>query len=73
MHGDVPTNIFKRNFEVHLNLITEIIDKSFRKGVFPEVLRCTEVSPIFKKNDSLNKNNLSVFFLVTESTWKVDV
>ena len=29
MYGDVPTDISKRNIEVYLNLITEIIDKSF--------------------------------------------
>ena len=37
MHGDVPANLLKKSIEIHLDLITEIIDKSFCKGIFPEV------------------------------------
>ena len=33
------------------------MNKSFRKEVFPEVWKFAEMSPIFKKNDSLNKEN----------------
>ena len=69
MRGDTPADILKGSIEVYLNLITEIISKSFRDGVFPEVLKFAEVSPIFKRNDSLNKENyrpVSVISLVSK-------
>ena len=64
MRGDTPADILKGSIEVHLNLIAGIISKSFCDGVFPEVLKFAEVSPSFKRNDSLNKENSrnSVFF-----------
>ena len=37
MHGDVPANILKKSIEIHLDLIAEIINKSFCKRIFPEV------------------------------------
>lgn len=57
MGGDIPADILKRSVEVHLNLFIEIMNRSFRGGAFPEVLEFTEVSPIVKRNDSLNKEN----------------
>ena len=69
MRGDTPADILKGSIEVHLNLIAGIIRKSFCDGVFPEVLKFAEVSPSFKRNDSLNKENsrpLSVLSLVSK-------
>ena len=39
------------------NLITKIINLSFENGCFPDDLKFTEVSSIFKKNDDLDKEN----------------
>ena len=45
------------------------MNRSFRGGAFPEVLEFTEVSPIVKRNDSLNKENyrpVSVLSLISK-------
>lgn len=57
IHGDIPAYILKGSIEIHLHLNTGIISKLFRKEGFPEVLTFAEVSPNFKTNDSLNKEN----------------
>ena len=45
--------------------MTKIISNSFQKGVFPEVLKFTEVSPIFKKKGSLDKENYRLVNVVS--------
>ena len=58
MHGDIHAVILKGSIEVHLNLITELINNSFRKRVFPKAPKFAIVSLTFKKNGSLNKKKL---------------
>ena len=55
LHGDMSVDILKKSIEIYLDLTKEVIHRSFRKGVFPEVLKFAEVSPTFKRNDNLNK------------------
>ena len=43
--------------DIHLSLITKIINSSFENGCFPDDLKLAEVSPMFKKNDDLDKEN----------------
>ena len=57
IQGDIPADILKASIDIHLNLITEIINDSFKNGIFPDELKLAEVSPIFKKKDSLKKEN----------------
>lgn len=57
MHGDIPAVILKGSIEIYLNLITELINNSFCKRVFPKAPKFAIVSPTFKKNGSLNKKN----------------
>ena len=55
--------------DIHLSLIMEIINLSFENGCFPDDLKLAEVSPIFKKNNHLNKENyrpVSVLFNVSK-------
>ena len=37
--------------------ITKVINGSMTQNVFPDLFKCAEVSPIFKKTDSLNRGN----------------
>ena len=54
---DIPTDMLKVTLDIHLSLITKIINLSFENGCFPDDLKLAEVSPIFKKNDDLDKGN----------------
>ena len=43
--------------DIHLPFITKIINVSYENTCFPDELKLAEVSPIFKKNDDLDKEN----------------
>ena len=43
--------------DIHLPFITKIINASFENGRFPDELKLAGVSPIFEKNDDLDKEN----------------
>ena len=66
--GDITADMLKITLDIHLSLITKIINLSFENGCFPDDLKLAEVSPIFKKNDDLDKENyrpVSVLFNVS--------
>ena len=52
---DIPVGMLKDTLDIHLSLITKIINLSFESGWFLADLKLAEVSPIFKKNDSLDQ------------------
>ena len=67
--GDVSADLLKVTQDKHLSLITKIINLSFENGCFPDNLKLAEVTPIFKKNDYLDKENykpVSVLFNVSK-------
>ena len=41
----------------YLSHLTRIINSSIQNGCFPDELKAAEVTPIFKKNDDLDKEN----------------
>ena len=55
--GDIPGDMLKSTVDIHLTFITKIINFSFENGCFPDELKLAEVSPIFKKNNDLVKEN----------------
>ena len=62
--GDIPAKMLKSTTDVHVSLLTKIINSSIQNGCFPDELKAAEVTPIFKKNDDLDKENyrpVSVF------------
>ena len=63
--GDIPADTLRVTLDIHLSLITKIINLSFENGCFSGDLKLEEVSSIFKKNDDLDKENyrpVSVLF-----------
>ena len=55
--NSIPTNIlklFKKEFSKPLN---DMINMSFNKGVFPNILKIANVFPIHKEGDKLDCNN----------------
>ena len=55
--GDIPAYLFKVTLDVHLSLVTKIINLPLENGCSPDDLKLAEVRPIFKKNDDLDKEN----------------
>ena len=55
--GNIPAEMLKVTPDIHLLLITKIINSSFENGCFPDDLKLAEVRPIFKKNDDTDKEN----------------
>ena len=47
--------MLKSTIDVHVSILTKIINSSIRNGCFPDELKAAEVTPIFKKNDDLDK------------------
>ena len=55
--GDIPAEMLKSTIDVHVSLLTKIINSSMRNGCIPDELKAAEVTPIFNKNDDLYKEN----------------
>ena len=55
--GYISVDTLKSTVDIHLRFITNSINLSIEKGCFPEKLKLAEVSPIFKKEDDLDKKN----------------
>ena len=56
VRGDIPTNILKEcNFTCFA--LADCINKSFENGTFPDCLKEANITPIFKKDDPLDKGN----------------
>ena len=54
--GEIPKKILKE-CEFTFEILTQCINKSFTSGEFPGCLKQANVSPIFKKDDPLDKEN----------------
>ena len=55
--GDISAGMLKSTIDIHPSILTKIINLSLRIGCFPDELKAAEVSPTFKKNDDLEKEN----------------
>ena len=55
--GDIPAKILKDSLIVYTNELTTIISNCLKDGLFPNELKLADVSPVFKKDDDLNKEN----------------
>ena len=63
--GDIPADMLKSAVDIHLLFVTKIISYSFENGCFPDELKLAEVSPIFKKNDDLDKENYKLISVLS--------
>ena len=53
----MPTNIFKLSCSVLSKALVKLINFSFSEGIFPDLLKFTNVIPVFKKGGNLDYNN----------------
>ena len=56
VRGEIPTKILKE-FEFTFEILTQCINKFFASGELLDCLKQANVSPIFKKDDPLDKEN----------------
>ena len=70
--GDFPADMLKVIQDMHLSLITKIVNLSFGNGCFADDSKLAEVSPILKKSDDLDKESigLSLFYLMSQRSVK---
>ena len=47
--GDIPADMLKVALDIHLSLITKVINLLFENGCFPDDLKLAEISPTFKR------------------------
>ena len=55
--GDIPAGILKGCVDSYISEVTKILNTSLEGGSFPNQLKLAEVTPVFKKEDELNKEN----------------
>ena len=55
--SDIPAKILKNSIKAYLPELTILINNCLNKGVLPDDLKLADITPIFKKEDSLNKEN----------------
>ena len=56
-YGAIPASILKQTIEVHLKYLTNTINNSLKESTFPDELKQSEVIPVYKKLDPLQKEN----------------
>ena len=55
--GYIPTNILKTNVMTLAPILSNLINKSFPQGLFPQSLKRAKILSIFKNKDKLNIAN----------------
>ena len=54
-YGSIPTSILKQTIEILLKYLTNAINHYLKESTFPNKLKQSEVLPIYKKLDPLQK------------------
>ena len=54
---DIPTDMLKQTIDVHLSIMTQIINMSIDSDCYSDNLKIAEVSALFKKKDDLDKES----------------
>ena len=56
-YDTIPTKLIQMSAGVITKPITNIINLTIQTGTYPELLKTAKVSPVFKKEDPLSKEN----------------
>ena len=54
---DIPTDTLKQTIDIHLPIMTQIVNMSTDNNCYPDDLKLDEVIPVLKKKDDLDKEN----------------
>ena len=55
--GDIPDKILKNSINIYLSKLTILINNCLKKEAFPYDLKLADITPLFEKEDRLNKEN----------------
>ena len=53
----IPPKILKANADMFCFPLVELFNKMIEEGIFPNNLKCADVSSLFKKGDTICKEN----------------
>ena len=56
-HGPIPASMLKQTIKIHLKYLTNSINNSLKESTFPDELKQSEVIPVYKKLDPLQRKN----------------
>ena len=56
-NGSIPATILKQCVDVYLPLLTKAINHAISENTFPEQWKRSKVTPLYKKEDPLKKEN----------------
>ena len=55
VYSSIPTKVFKQNFDICSDVITNMYNNSTIAATFPSNMKYADVSPLHKKDDYSNK------------------
>ena len=55
--NDIPVSILKESVSAYYEKLTDIFNSYIKSGTFPEILKKSEVTPVFKKGDPTPKTD----------------
>ena len=55
--NDIPVSVLKETVSAYYKKLTDIFNNCIRSGNFSEILKKSEVTPVFKKGDSTSKTD----------------
>ena len=57
VYGAIPASILKQTIEIHLKYLTNTTNHALKESTFPDEPKQSEVIPVYKKLDPLQKEN----------------
>ena len=63
--NSIPTQILKISNQIMCKPLTYLIDLSFSNGIFPDLLKTSNVIPIFKRAENQDYNNYQPISLIS--------
>ena len=63
--GDIPIDMLKQTIDIHLPIMTQIINMSIDNNYYPHDLKFAEGSPVFKKKGILDKDNYTALSVLS--------
>ena len=55
--NDIPVSVLKESVSANYKKITYVFNNCIRSGTFPEILKKSEVTPVFKNGDPTSKTD----------------
>ena len=64
-YDNIPAKLLRIAHVELAQPISHLINYTMEMNIFPDTLKCADVSPVFKKDDNLNKNNFRPVSVLT--------